>query len=74
MITDRRAFLRRTAAASAAVVLPTYPLHSAQAQTATPVRSDLPPPLLGQHTAEVLHDWLNAPTERWSELQQRGIV
>lgn len=42
--------------------------------SATPVRNDLPPPLLGQHTAEVLHDWLNAPTERLSELQQRGIV
>jgi crotonobetainyl-CoA:carnitine CoA-transferase CaiB-like acyl-CoA transferase len=24
----------------------------------TPVRQHLPPPMLGQHTAEVLHDWL----------------
>jgi crotonobetainyl-CoA:carnitine CoA-transferase CaiB-like acyl-CoA transferase len=42
--------------------------------SATPVRNDLPPPLLGQHTAEVLRDWLNSPAERLSELQQRGIV
>jgi crotonobetainyl-CoA:carnitine CoA-transferase CaiB-like acyl-CoA transferase len=42
--------------------------------SATPVRNDLAPPLLGQHTAEVLRDWLNAPAERCAALQQRGIV
>ncbi len=31
--------------------------------SATPVRADLPPPLLGEHTSEVLADWLGAPEE-----------
>ena len=42
--------------------------------SATPVRNDLPPPLLGQHTAEVLNDWLGDSPPRWSELQRRGVV
>ncbi len=42
--------------------------------SATPVRNDLPPPLLGQHTAEVLNDWLGDSPQRWSELQRHGIV
>ncbi len=42
--------------------------------SATPVRNDLPPPLLGQHTAEVLNDWLGDSPRRWSELQRRGMV
>ena len=42
--------------------------------SATPVRNDLPPPLLGQHTAEVLSDWLGDSPQRWSELQRRGVV
>jgi crotonobetainyl-CoA:carnitine CoA-transferase CaiB-like acyl-CoA transferase len=42
--------------------------------SATPVRNDLPPPLLGQHTAEVLGDWLACPPERLAELQRRGAV
>ena len=42
--------------------------------SATPVRTDLPPPLLGQHSAEVLQDWLGAGADRLSELRQRGIV
>ncbi len=42
--------------------------------SATPVRSDLPPPLLGQHTAEVLDDWLGADARRLAELRGRGIV
>lgn len=42
--------------------------------SATPVRSDLPPPLLGEHTAEVLGDWLALVPERLSELRARGIV
>jgi crotonobetainyl-CoA:carnitine CoA-transferase CaiB-like acyl-CoA transferase len=42
--------------------------------SATPVRNDLPPPLLGQHTAEVLSDWLGSAPDRLSALQSRGIV
>jgi crotonobetainyl-CoA:carnitine CoA-transferase CaiB-like acyl-CoA transferase len=38
------------------------------------VRNDLPPPLLGQHTAEVLNDWLACPPERLAELQRSGAV
>ena len=42
--------------------------------SATPVRNDLPPPLLGEHTAGVLGDWLALTPERLSELRGRGIV
>ena len=42
--------------------------------SATPVRQDRPPPLLGEHSAEVLQDWLGANGDRLSELRQRGIV
>ena len=42
--------------------------------SATPVRNDLPPPLLGEHTEAVLADWLGAGADRLSELRQRGIV
>jgi len=42
--------------------------------SATPVRNDLPPPLLGEHTDSVLADWLGASAERLSELRQRGVV
>jgi crotonobetainyl-CoA:carnitine CoA-transferase CaiB-like acyl-CoA transferase len=42
--------------------------------SATPVRNDLPPPLLGEHTAAVLNDWLAMPAERLSELKRRSIV
>lgn len=40
----------------------------------TPVRSDLPPPLLGQHTAEVLSEWLGIDDAGLSGLVQKGIV
>ena len=40
----------------------------------TPVRNDLPPPLLGEHSAEVLQHWLGLGADRLSELRQRGIV
>ena len=40
----------------------------------TPVRNDLPPPLLGQHTAEVLKDWLACSPERLAELRRVGAV
>jgi crotonobetainyl-CoA:carnitine CoA-transferase CaiB-like acyl-CoA transferase len=42
--------------------------------SATPVRNDRPPPLLGEHTADVLADWLDVSAERLSGLRQRGIV
>jgi crotonobetainyl-CoA:carnitine CoA-transferase CaiB-like acyl-CoA transferase len=41
---------------------------------ATPVRNDRPPPLLGEHTAEVLTDWLDAPPQRLAELRRSGAV
>jgi crotonobetainyl-CoA:carnitine CoA-transferase CaiB-like acyl-CoA transferase len=43
--------------------------------SATPVRQDLPPPMLGQHTAEVLgSSWLSLPPERLAELARQGII
>ncbi|MEP6791992.1 MAG: CoA transferase, partial [Ramlibacter sp.] len=39
--------------------------------SATPVRTDLPPPLLGQHTNEVLRDLLGCGDARLAEL--RGL-
>jgi crotonobetainyl-CoA:carnitine CoA-transferase CaiB-like acyl-CoA transferase len=45
---------------------------------ATPVRTSgsggLPPPLLGQHTEEVLHDLLGYPEARLSELKQKAVI
>jgi crotonobetainyl-CoA:carnitine CoA-transferase CaiB-like acyl-CoA transferase len=40
----------------------------------TPVRNDLPPPLMGQHTAEVLKDWLACTPERLAELRGSGAI
>ena len=37
--------------------------------SATPVRADLPPPLLGQHTDEVLRQLLNYSDAQLSELK-----
>ena len=42
--------------------------------SATPVRTDLPPPLLGQHTEEVLRDVLNYPDEKLSELKEGKVI
>ncbi len=46
--------------------------------SATPVRADLPPPTLGQHTGEVLSEWLSLSPqetqERLSSLRERRIV
>jgi crotonobetainyl-CoA:carnitine CoA-transferase CaiB-like acyl-CoA transferase len=42
--------------------------------SATPVRTDLPPPLLGQHTEQVLRDVLNYPDEKLSELKEGKII
>jgi crotonobetainyl-CoA:carnitine CoA-transferase CaiB-like acyl-CoA transferase len=40
----------------------------------TPVRNDLPPPLLGQHTEEVLRDLLHWTSDRIGTLQQRKVI
>ena len=42
--------------------------------SATPVRCDLPPPLLGQHTHEVLRGVLNYPDAKLSELQRTKVI
>jgi crotonobetainyl-CoA:carnitine CoA-transferase CaiB-like acyl-CoA transferase len=42
--------------------------------SATPPRYDLPPPLLGQHTDEILRERLGMSLEQILELRQRGVV
>lgn len=42
--------------------------------SATPVRTDLPPPLLGQHTDEVLRSVLNYPDAKLSELKLEKVI
>ncbi|WP_431098870.1 CaiB/BaiF CoA transferase family protein [Polaromonas aquatica] len=42
--------------------------------SATPVRTDLPPPLLGQHTDEVLREVLNYSDAKLSELKGGKII
>ena len=42
--------------------------------SATPVRTELPPPLLGQHTDEVLRSVLNYPDAKLSELKSKRII
>jgi crotonobetainyl-CoA:carnitine CoA-transferase CaiB-like acyl-CoA transferase len=42
--------------------------------SATPVRTDLPPPLLGQHTQQVLREVLNYPDEKLSELKEGKVI
>jgi crotonobetainyl-CoA:carnitine CoA-transferase CaiB-like acyl-CoA transferase len=42
--------------------------------SATPVRTDLPPPLLGQHTDEVLRDLLQLDTEALDTLRKQHII
>ena len=42
--------------------------------SATPVRTDLPPPLLGQHTVEVLRSMLNYPEAKLSELKGNKVI
>jgi len=40
----------------------------------TPVRTDLPPPLLGQHTHDVLLGLLGYDEERLAQLRRQGVV
>jgi crotonobetainyl-CoA:carnitine CoA-transferase CaiB-like acyl-CoA transferase len=42
--------------------------------SATPVRTDLPPPLLGQHTSEVLRSVLNYPDDKLLELKVQKVI
>jgi crotonobetainyl-CoA:carnitine CoA-transferase CaiB-like acyl-CoA transferase len=42
--------------------------------SATPVRNDRPPPLLGEHTDEVLAEWLGADAARLAQLRADGAV
>ncbi|UUZ74344.1 CoA transferase [Polaromonas sp. P1(28)-13] len=42
--------------------------------SATPVRTDLPPPLLGQHTEEVLRGVLNYSEAKLSELKRNEVI
>ncbi|MCG2595867.1 CoA transferase [Ramlibacter sp. XY19] len=42
--------------------------------SATPVRTDTPPPLLGQHTEEVLRELLGADGERMAGLKSREVI
>lgn len=40
----------------------------------TPVRQDLPPPMLGQHTAQVLTEVLGWSAERLGQLRVKGVI
>ena len=42
--------------------------------SATPVRADLPPPLLGQHTEQVLRELLQCDDDRLSQLKQQKVI
>jgi len=42
--------------------------------SATPARCDLPPPLLGQHTEQVLRDLLGKSDDEIAALRGKGIV
>jgi crotonobetainyl-CoA:carnitine CoA-transferase CaiB-like acyl-CoA transferase len=42
--------------------------------SATPVRNDLPPPLLGQHTREVLRELLDCSDERLTGLRNDKVI
>ena len=42
--------------------------------SATPVRTDMPPPMLGQHTDEVLRSVLNYPDAKLSELKSNKVI
>lgn len=40
----------------------------------TPVRQDLPPPMLGQHTSEVLSEILGLPMDQQTLLRSKGVI
>ncbi len=42
--------------------------------SATPVRAERPPPLLGQHTEQVLRELLDCDDDRLSRLQQEKVI
>jgi len=42
--------------------------------SATPVQTQRPPPLLGQHTEEVLRELLDCNDDHLSELKQRKVI
>jgi crotonobetainyl-CoA:carnitine CoA-transferase CaiB-like acyl-CoA transferase len=42
--------------------------------SATPVRCDMPPPLLGQHTDEVLRSVLNCPDAKLLEMKAKKVI
>jgi crotonobetainyl-CoA:carnitine CoA-transferase CaiB-like acyl-CoA transferase len=42
--------------------------------SATPVRADWPPPMLGQHTEEVLRELLDCTDDRLSELKKGKVI
>ncbi|RZI98371.1 MAG: hypothetical protein EOO54_28930 [Haliea sp.] len=58
-----------------------HPLHaqlrlvsSPMKLSATPVRTDLPPPMLGQHTDEVLRALLHCNDDRLQDLKKLGVI
>jgi len=42
--------------------------------SATPIPHDRPPPLLGEHTDEVLRSWLALDEERLAGLREAGVL
>jgi crotonobetainyl-CoA:carnitine CoA-transferase CaiB-like acyl-CoA transferase len=42
--------------------------------SATPASLRLPPPRLGEHTANVLEDWLGMNQQEITALRQKGVV
>jgi CoA:oxalate CoA-transferase len=50
--------------------MPNSPLKFSQ----TPVKVERPSPLLGQHTQQVLQEWLALDDEQLSDLHERGII